>query len=379
MSPLPFDEPHYLKKWAMPPGISVLWGSIVPILLLLFAIVQSHAGELEPARIPSLNAALRMPAELRFCGEPVPLEDVEARERLEKELLLTLWNRPQVMLWLKRSSRYLPVVKTMLREAELPEDLVYMPIVESALLPYAVSHKRAVGFWQFTAGTGRKYGLTIDSGKDERRNLKASTRAAIRYLKALYQIFGSWALAVAAYNMGEEGLLGEIEQQETSDYYRLYLPVETQRFVFRILAVKLIMADPALYGFLLEPEDRYFPLKTEEIKIRTRKRIPIQVVAVAAGTDFKKIKDLNPQLRGHYLDKGRHTLELPKEGTEGFQKRFKLLEKRYLSEAVTYVVRKGDNLTAIAEKYDVSLNALLRANRLNPSKAIHPGQVLQIP
>lgn len=258
---------------------SFRWRLFAAVLVFLIVAARPVRCELEPARIPSLTAALRMSMELNFCGEPVPLEEKEVRERLEKELLLTLWNRPQVLLWLKRSTRYLPVVKTLLEKAGLPEDLTYMPIVESALLSYAVSHKKAVGFWQFTAGTGRKYGLTIHSAKDERRNLKASTRAAILYLKELYRLFGSWSLAAAAYNMGEKGLQGEIEHQKISDYYRLYLPIETQRFVFKILSVKLIMADPSRYGFLLEPEDWYAPLNTEEVNLKTGKAVPTRLVA----------------------------------------------------------------------------------------------------
>ena len=127
-----------------------------------------------------------------------------------------------------------------------------------------------MGFWQFIESTGRKYGLRVDSEKDERRNLFSSTDAAIAYLRELRDMFGSWTLAVAAYNMGENGLRNDISQQNTRDYYRLYLPLETQRYVFRILTAKLILRNPERYGFRLEPEDIYPPIAFERIALETR-------------------------------------------------------------------------------------------------------------
>ncbi|MBW2174132.1 MAG: lytic transglycosylase domain-containing protein, partial [Deltaproteobacteria bacterium] len=141
---------------------------------------------------------------MEFCGEQVPLEIQEVRERLEKEVLLSAWNRPQVILWLKRVPRYFPHIEEMLEESKMPDDLKYLPVVESAFLPHARSNKKAVGFWQFMSATGRKYGLVVNRQVDERRNFFASTRAALKYLKELHSIFGSWTLAVAAYNMGED-------------------------------------------------------------------------------------------------------------------------------------------------------------------------------
>ena len=131
-----------------------------------------------------------------------------------------------------------------MKENGLPDDIKYIAVAESALRPHAGSSKGAMGFWQFMADTGRKYGLTINAYVDERRNIFASTAAAIRYLNELHQKFGSWELAAAAYNMGEEGLQAEILEQDTNNYYQLYLPLETQRYIFRILSVKLILLKP---------------------------------------------------------------------------------------------------------------------------------------
>ncbi len=199
----------------------------LPLLALVIGVmpVSGHAN----SGMIDMVAAVRFQEPIDFCGEAVPLESASVRERFEKEMLLSLWDRDQAVLWLKRSTRFLPVIEALLAEAGVPDDLKYVAVAESALRPHAGSPKGAIGFWQFLADTGRKYGLTINARIDERRNLWTSTRAAIRYLQKLYADFGSWSLAVAAFNMGEEGLKAEILAQDQKDFYRLYLPLETQR------------------------------------------------------------------------------------------------------------------------------------------------------
>jgi membrane-bound lytic murein transglycosylase D len=200
------------------------------IFVMVTGFLSGASGEaktIEPARIPSLMASLKIPPGQNFCGEPVPMNNPDVRQRFERELLLSLWNRPQVILWLKRAGRYLPHMEELLKKNGLPDDLKYVAIAESALRPHAGSSRGAIGFWQFVKPTGRKYGLVIDDRIDERRNLFASTRAAIRYFKSLHQELGSWTLAAAAYNMGEKGLLGEMLIQDSRNYYDLYLPLET--------------------------------------------------------------------------------------------------------------------------------------------------------
>jgi len=194
--------------------------------------------------IPPLLESIRLEQPLTFCGETVPLDDAEVSEDMEKELLLSLWDRDQAILWLKRSTRYFPVIEDMLSQAGLPDDLKYIALAESALRPHVGSSKGAIGFWQFMPDTGRRYGLTVNEFIDQRRNLVASTKAAIAYYSVLYEKFGSWSLAATAFNMGEEGLQAEILAQGVNTFYRLYLPVETQRYLFRILSAKLILTQP---------------------------------------------------------------------------------------------------------------------------------------
>lgn len=340
-----------------------------------------YAQEMQPAQFPSLITGIDVEGPLDFCGEALPLDIPEVRERLEKELLLTLWNRPQVILWLKRSGRFMPFIEGVLRQNQMPLDLKYVAVIESALRPHAQSSKGAVGFWQFIKPTGQRYGLRIDRAIDQRRSVFASTKAAAAYLKELYQLFGSWTLAVAAYNMGEQGLKSEILTQKTKHYYQLYLPLETQRYVFKIIAAKLILSNPEKYGYELSPEQLYAAPKATSVTVKNKQDVSIQIIAEAAGTYFKTIKDLNPEIRGYFLVKGDHQLLIPAELSASFDRRYRKLvaqAHKQQNERI-YIVRRGDSLSSIAEHFDVPLPALLITNQINPSKPIHPGNRLKIP
>lgn len=344
------------------------------------AILSEGSEITEPGEFPPLIGHVRISGPLDFCGETVELENQDVRERLEKELLLTLWDRPQVVLWIKRSGRYLPIIEKMLQDNNMPQDLKYIAIIESALRPHAGSAKGAVGFWQFMESTGRKYGLTINAEKDERRNIFRSTEAAITYFRELYELLGSWTLSAAAYNMGEQGLLSEILAQKISNYYHLYLPLETQRYVLRAISAKIILTAPEAYGFRFTNADLYPPLQFDRIRLECFQETPISIVAQAANTHFKKIKDLNPEIRGHFLAAGSHWLLVPIGAANGFQARFKKLVNQWLVENQerVYVVREGDNLSTIAERFNVPLPALIIWNRLENKKHIYPGDRLVI-
>jgi len=337
----------------------------------------------EVALFPSNLAEIRISPPLDFCGEPVPLDDPDIRENLEKELLLTIWNRPQFILYVKRSARYMPYVEKMLRENGMPEDLKYVAIAESALLPHIGSSAGAVGYWQFIKWTGQKYGLRIDEDIDERRNIFTSTRAAIRYFKKLHGDFGSWTLAAASYNMGEAGLGRRIAEQNTRNYFHLYLPLETQRYIFRILAIKLVLSDLPKYGFNLSPSDLYPPVEFDRVHLNISSNVSVRTIADAAGTYFKKIKDLNPEIRGNRLVQGNHVILVPKGASKGFAQRFNTLiaqqkAARAAMKKETYVVKSGDSLTLIAERLNIPLRDLLEWNQLRYNSTIHPGQHLVI-
>lgn len=352
----------------------------ISFCLWFLSLSPLYGSPLEQAGFPSLVSSIRIDAPVEFCGEEVPVRNREVQERLEKELLLSLWDRPQVILWLKRSTRHLPYIEEALRKNGMPDDLKYISVAESALRPHVGSVKGAIGFWQFVAGTGRKYGLVINEDVDERRNLFASTAAAVRYFKELYDMFGSWTLAAAAYNMGEEGMMTEILEQGTKNYYHLYLPLETQRYVFRILSVKMILSDPEKYGFHLTAKDSYPPLTYDRVRVHCAQDTPVRVIARAAETRFKVIKDLNPEIRGYYFAKGDHTILIPQGASEGFQERYRVSVEKYLAakKERVYIVKKGDNLSSIAERFDIPLAALVIWNRLDITRPIHPGDRLII-
>jgi len=316
------------------------------------------------------------------AGEPVPIDRQKIREGLEKELLLSLWNRAQVLLWMKRSSRIFPPIEAMLKKRGLPDDLKYVAVVESALRPHAGSSKGAVGYWQFIRSTALMYGLEVNSCVDERRNLLRSTRAACAYLKKLHGQFGSWALALAAYNMGENGLAAAIKLQGVKDYYGLYLFQETQRYMLKIAVVKMIMEKPERYGFVLKKTD-YYPLESHDnVRFTSTGRLSLKLVAKAAHTVFKEIKYLNPELRGSFLCKKTYNLIVPRGMGKGFNKRLQALTSKRLPKNKknrrTHVVKKGENLTIIARKYNIPVLTLLKWNKLTFKSYIHPGDVLVV-
>jgi len=169
-------------------------------------------------------------------------------------------------------------------------------------------------------------------------------------------------------------------EQDTNNYYQLYLPLETQRYIFRILSVKLILLDPEKYGFKLTDDDYYPPLSYDQVQVECQQEIPIRIVAQSANTYFKAIKDLNPEIRGHYLREGTHQILIPKGAAEGFQGRYAELVAKYSAarKEKVYIVKKGDNLSSIAEKFDVPLAALIIWNRIDLKRTIYPGQRLII-
>lgn len=280
--------------------------------------VQNPAQEYRP-QIFDLMEGIRFQGEIVLCGEKIPYQDPDVQERLEKEMMLSLWSRPQVILWLKRVNRYFPVIEKILKEENLPDDLKYVAVVESALLSHGRSHKGAVGYWQFLRSTGRNYGLRIDNRVDERRSIFQSTRAACLYFKALKEKFGSYLLAMAAYNMGEFGLTSEIEAQQTRSFFELYLPLETQRYVLKIAVAKMIIENPGKYGFHLTAQDLYPPLTYATIQFSMQDELPLSLIAQAANIPFKTLKDYNPEIRGYDLEKGKVSVRVPRAVKKGLK------------------------------------------------------------
>ncbi len=260
----------------------------------------------------------KLPTEVTLCGEKIPTEDRNIWENLDREFIITLDNHAQILLWMKRARRYFPTIEKRLKEMNLPDDLKYVTITESALRPHAVSSSGAAGIWQFIPSTGDKYGMRRGKALDERFDFLKATEGALNYLKNLYEEFGTWTLAMAAYNAGENRIRREIELQKTKNYFYLDLPVETERYVYKIAVSKIILSNPEKYGFSLEDSDFYEPLKLERVQIELKQPLPIMEVARAIGFYYKEVKEMNLHLSNESIPAGTHFLNLPSGTSERF-------------------------------------------------------------
>jgi hypothetical protein len=256
---------------------------------------------------------IELPKTLDFCGEAVPLDRFYVRESLEREIIVNSYRHSNTILLLKRTTRWFPVIEPILRKNNLPEDFKYLAMIESDLTN-VVSPSKAVGFWQFLEGTGKQYGLEIYKEVDMRYNQELETQIACDFLKDLYAKFGSWTLSAAAYNCGGGKISHSIEEQHVSSYYDLLLPAETERYIYRILAFKLITQNPEKYGFHISDEGWYQPLEYKIITV-TETIEDLAQFAIDKGTNLKMLKYYNPWLRSNKLtisEGNSYQIKLPK-------------------------------------------------------------------
>jgi LysM repeat protein len=286
-------------------------------------------------------------------------------------------------MWLKRAGRYFPYLEKKLAQENMPDDLKYLSVAESSLLPNAKSNQGAVGPWQFMAGTAEENGLRNDNSIDERFDLEQSTEAALDHLKRLKKMFGNWTLAMAAYNCGENRIKKEIAEQQEIDFYKLRLPNETERYIFRIAAIKLIMENPEYYGYRVPESKTYKPLRCETLKVNIKNRIHITDFAKAIGTTYKTIRYLNPQIIDDFLPIGSYYLNTPSGTLIKVQEVLLTLSSKpgSLSDnklsSKQYVVQKGDTLSGISKKKGIPLDQLKKINNLKGS-VVKVGEVLYI-
>lgn len=259
--------------------------------------------------------AFELPDSFYFAGERMPLEYFDVRESLDRELLISAYRHSATITLIKRANRFFPVIEPILAEYGLPDDMKYLAVAESDL-SNAVSPAGAVGFWQIMQATGKEYGMEINQEIDERYNLEASTRFACNYLLKAYKKYGSWTLAAAAYNGGNNGIDEQISIQKEYNYYDLLLNEETARYIFRIASYKLIFTDPASYGIILSSEDLYPVIPFEVVKIDTA-ITSFEQFAKSFGTNYKMLKFMNPWFRKPFLTNraGRsYSIKIPSSG-----------------------------------------------------------------
>jgi len=259
------------------------------------------------------------PAQMYLCGEPVPLNEPEVREALDREFTIEVWSRAQTTMWLKRAQRYFPEIEAKLRARRLPLDLKYVVLAESDLRTQARSSAGALGPWQFMAPTAQQFQLRSDKAVDERLSFGAATDAALSYLEQLHRLFHDWPLALAAYNAGEGRVQKAIAVQGVNNFYHLSLPEETERYIFRILSAKIIVEDPERYGFAIPGDQLYPPLTYDEVQVTLAQAAPVRRLAEAGGTYYKVIKTLNPWIKGDSLAPGTFRLKIPPGSAPRFQ------------------------------------------------------------
>ncbi len=244
-------------------------------------------------------ATPEIPDSLTFCGEPVPMEYFDVMESLERELTVNCYWHSQTIWLLQKANRYFPVIERVLKENNIPDDFKYLAVAESGL-DNVVSPAGATGFWQLMEGTAQDYNIEINSEVDERYNLEKATEVASKYIQESYDKYKNWTLTAASYNVGRRGIDRQIERQKETNYYNLLLNDETARYIYRILAFKLVFENPSLYSFNLSEKDLYQPLTYHEVEINS----PIKSwadFAIEHGTNYKMLKILNPWLRDSML------------------------------------------------------------------------------
>lgn len=280
------------------------------------------------------------------------------------------------------SGRYRPSIAAALKKAGLPEELSWLPLIESGFKTRALSQAGALGLWQFMPATGYKYGLKRTRWIDERMDPEKSTRAAIDYLKELHQIFGDWATALAAYNCGEGNVLKKIRSQRTSyldNFWDLYqsLPHETAKYVPRFLAVLHILSDPAAYGLSLPEPDE--PLQFRETPIAGRSSL--RTLARHIGVDPQELAQLNPELRRGYTPDKAYALRVPMGTEEALLANLAeaSADAHDVSEVVVHRVRPGDSLFDLARAYGTSIEAIIDMNDIKNGHFLKVGWDLRIP
>lgn len=262
---------------------------------------------------PLTITAPDVPTSFTMFGERVPVNIWDVRERFDRELLINSYMQGSTVYILKHVGRYMPMIEKKLKENGVPDDFKYLCVAESALRNQR-SRVGAAGFWQFMKGTAPGYGLYIDNEVDERYNPYKSTDAACKYLKQAYKKFGNWTAAAASYNCGMGGYNGNAKRQGTYNFYDLFLPEETMRYIFRIAALKYIMENQQALGYKLTNEDIYRPIPTRSVTI-SRGLGDLAAYAKSQGTNYKTLKFLNPWLRNrsfYNAKKRTYTLLLPR-------------------------------------------------------------------
>lgn len=258
--------------------------------------------------VTDTNRSPKVPEYCIFAGDTIRFDTPDMRERMDRELIAFAYSHSTSILMLKRAPKYFPQIEKILAEEKIPDDLKYLMVIESNLDQSALSTAGAAGLWQFTVGTGRQYGLEINSNIDERYNIEKSTRAACRYLRESYAKYGDWLTVAASYNGGQNRISGELERQHRKKATELWIANETSRYMFRLLVAKMLFTDPAQFGFYLDKEDLYQPMEIRDT-VTVHSSIPDLVrYAESFGISYRELKSANLWLRESKLKNNSHRI-----------------------------------------------------------------------
>jgi hypothetical protein len=305
-------------------GLKYILG--ITAILAILIIVSSSKINTAVTKTNTVSG-IQIPDKIDFAGEQVPVNYFDVKEGLERELLVNSYWHSQTLLLIKRANRYLSLIEPILKKNNIPDDFKYLALAESGFANVR-SPAGALGFWQFMPTTGKQYGLEINKEIDERYNLEKSTEAACRLLSDSYKDFGNWTMVAASYNCGRAGLNNQIRRQYSKNYYDLLLNDETGRYIYRIIALKLIIGDPAKYGFTLSDNELYQPIPVKSVNVSE----PIKDLALFAfrnGTNYKILKLLNPWLLNNFLtniEKKTYMIKIPAEGFREHSRELSRLE-----------------------------------------------------
>ena len=242
----------------------------------------------------------QVPESVTFCGKKIDLTRFDRHERMDRELLAFAYMHSTSIQTIKKANRYFPIVEPILKEYGIPDDFKYLMAIESSCNPLARSHAGASGLWQFMPTTGKEYGLEVNKNIDERYHVEKSTVAACKYIKAAYNKYNDWIAVAAAYNAGQARIASQMDKQQTDDTLDLYLVEETARYVYRIIAAKIMFSNPSAFGFCLKASDLYMPIPYKEVTVTTG-IANLAEWAKQQGTTYALVKNLNPWLRDNFL------------------------------------------------------------------------------
>lgn len=253
-----------------------------------------------PAYVISMTKSIEVPTSVKFAGEKIELDRYDLYERFDREINAFPYLHSSTLLLIKKANRYFPIIEPILKKNGVPDDFKYLAVIESSLNHRIVSPAKAAGLWQFMPKTAPQYGLEVSDEVDERYSIEKSTEAACKYLKEAYKKYGKWSAVALAYNGGQGRISGELEKQNVEDALDLWLVEETTRYYFRMLAIKQVMEHPYKYGFVIEANQLYKPMKFKEVEV-TSTIEDLASFAQEHGVTYAQLKDFNSWLRARKL------------------------------------------------------------------------------